>query len=219
MAANKSTTTSIYVIRSEAGPIKIGLSSDPRARLYNFQVASHQPLFLDYTAMVVAGDARRLESYTHEILKDYSTGGEWFAVSCDQAIDAIFSSAETVGCILDATGLRGAPRPKKRLTANAVTTLSKPGRHADGDNLYLTITSTPGGISKRWTFLYKLKGRQREAGFGSAAVVTLAEAREKAAGYRAVLSSGEDPLELKMAATKVSAARRWVEDMKAAAKW
>jgi hypothetical protein len=57
-------------------------------------------------------------------------------------------------------------RQLKRLTARAVAALKKPGRHADGGSLYLTISKTSGGLSKRWTFLYALAGKQREAGFG-----------------------------------------------------
>jgi Arm domain-containing DNA-binding protein len=85
---------------------------------------------------------------------------------------------------------RNMARQLKRLTARTVAALKKPGRHAVGGNLYLTITSTPAGVSKRWTLLYSLAGKQREAGFGPAAVVTLAEAREKAAGYRSMLAKG-----------------------------
>ena len=84
-------------------------------------------------------------------------------------------------------------RQPKRLTARTVATMTKPGRHADGGNLYLTISKTGAGVSRRWTFLYSLAGKQREAGFGSAAVVTLAEAREKAAGYRSMLAKGIGP--------------------------
>ena len=71
--------------------------------------------------------------------------------------------------------------------------MTKPGRHADGGNLYLTISKTGAGVSRRWTFLYSLAGKQREAGFGPAATVTLAEAREKAAGYRSMLAKGIGP--------------------------
>jgi hypothetical protein len=99
-------------------------------------------------------------------------------------------------------------RQLKRLTARTVAAMKKPGRHADGGNLYLTITSTPSGVSKRWTFLYSLAGKQREAGFGPAAAVTLAEAREKAAGYRSMLAKGIDPLDAKRAAGDAAAARR-----------
>jgi hypothetical protein len=85
---------------------------------------------------------------------------------------------------------RNMARQAKRLTARTVATMTKPGRHADGGNLYLTISKTGAFVSRRWTFLYSLAGKQREAGFGPAAAVTLAEAREKAAGYRSMLAKG-----------------------------
>jgi integrase len=99
-------------------------------------------------------------------------------------------------------------RLPKRLTARTVATMRKLGRHADGGNLYLTISKTGAGISRRWTFLYSLAGKQREAGFGPAAVVTLAEAREKAAGYRSMLAKGIDPLDAKKADQEAAAARK-----------
>jgi Arm DNA-binding domain len=81
-------------------------------------------------------------------------------------------------------------RQAKRLTARTVASMKKVGRHADGGNLYLTISKTGAGVSKRWTFMFSLAGKQREAGFGSTAAVTLAEAREKAAGCRSMLAKG-----------------------------
>jgi Arm DNA-binding domain len=87
-------------------------------------------------------------------------------------------------------------RQLKRLTARTVAALSKPGRHADGGNLYLTISNPAtscGGISKRWTFMYSFAWKQREAGLGPAATVTLAQARDKAAGYRSMLAKGIGP--------------------------
>jgi len=103
---------------------------------------------------------------------------------------------------------RNIVRQPKRLTARTVATMTKPGRHADGGNLYLTISKTGGGVSRRWTFLYSLAGKQREAGFGPAAAVTLAEAREKAAGYRSMLAKGIDPLDAKKADQEAAAARK-----------
>ena len=81
-------------------------------------------------------------------------------------------------------------RQLRRLTARTVAAMKKLGRHADGGNLYLTISRTGAGVSKRWTFMFSFAGKQREAGFGPAAVVTLAEAREKAARYRSMLAKG-----------------------------
>jgi hypothetical protein len=93
-------------------------------------------------------------------------------------------------------------RQASRLSARKVETLSKPGRYADGGNLYLLISPNGG---KRWTFFYRFgknaAGRQirREMGLGSAAKaqVSLAEARNKAAEARRLLAAGIDPLEAK----------------------
>ena len=56
--------------------------------------------------------------------------------------------------------------------------------------------------------MFSFAGKQREAGFGPAAAVTLAEAREKAAGYRSMLAKGIDPLDEKKAAREAAAARK-----------
>jgi integrase len=83
------------------------------------------------------------------------------------------------------------------LTARGVAALSKPGRHSDGNRLYLAISKTG---RKTWSFFYKRNGVQREMGLGSLDEVTLAEAREKAADARKLLSRGQDPLDAKRAA-------------------
>lgn len=89
-------------------------------------------------------------------------------------------------------------RLSKRLTARTVETLTTPGRHADGDGLYLTVR--PGG-SKQWIFLYRSGGRLREMGLGSpTSRVTLANARRLAADARGQMSDGRDPLEARQRA-------------------
>src|SRR3984893_9562635 len=101
-----------------------------------------------------------------------------------------------------------ARQPKRLTTARTVATMRKLGRRADGGNLYLTVSKTGAGVSRRWTFLYSLAGKQREAGFGPAAAVTLAAAREKAAVYRSMLAKGIDPLDAKKADQEAAAARK-----------
>ncbi|AGT09475.1 tyrosine-type recombinase/integrase [Paracoccus aminophilus] len=88
-----------------------------------------------------------------------------------------------------------------RLTARGAAAISVPGRHADGQNLYLNISKAG---SRSWVFLYKRDGRQREMGLGSAApgAVSLAEAREAAAAARRILASGGDPLDARSASKK-----------------
>ncbi len=69
--------------------------------------------------------------------------------------------------------------------------------HADGDGLYLRI-SAGRVVGRRWVFVYYFNRKRREMGLGSAATVTLAEARQKARDARAKLDSGEDPLGAKV---------------------
>lgn len=85
-------------------------------------------------------------------------------------------------------------RAINKLNARFVETATRPGRHSDGGNLYLSISPNGG---KRWVFMYRIAGRQREMGLGSAARsgISLATARERAAEARAALAIGEDPLE------------------------
>src|SRR5262245_15359782 len=83
-------------------------------------------------------------------------------------------------------------RALNRLSALAVKSMDKPGRHADGGGLYLQIKN--GGRS--WLFMYRdrTSGRLREMGLGSLAAVPLAEARQRAATARLMLASDLDPL-------------------------
>ena len=88
-------------------------------------------------------------------------------------------------------------RKLHKLTARTVES-AKQGRHADGGGLYLNVAST----RKSWVFVYIRQGRRREMGLGSAATVTLAEARRKAEEARRQLADGVDPLEAKKAAER-----------------
>jgi integrase len=90
-----------------------------------------------------------------------------------------------------------------RLNPNAVKTLRKAGRHADGGGLYLSISPNGG---RRWTFLCRWRGKRTELGFGSARDVTLAKAREMATAARSNLATGTDPREARTAAGAVTAA-------------
>lgn len=83
-----------------------------------------------------------------------------------------------------------------RLTARTVQGALSPGRYADGGNLYLMVS--PSG-ARSWLFIYRAGGRQREMGLGSATsgAVSLADARQRAAQARKLLSEGRDPLEVR----------------------
>lgn len=81
-----------------------------------------------------------------------------------------------------------------KLNPRAVAGALAPGRHGDGGNLYLIVER---GGARRWLFIYRWGGRQREMGLGALGDVPLAKAREKAAAARALLADGHDPLEAK----------------------
>jgi integrase len=84
---------------------------------------------------------------------------------------------------------------RERLTAKQVDH-AKPGRHGDGGGLWLEVSSTG---AKHWTLRYQINGRSRWMGLGSAEVVTLADARERARLARLALLDGIDPLEARRA--------------------
>ena len=88
-----------------------------------------------------------------------------------------------------------------RLTPLAIKSL-KPGRHADGNGLYVHVKSVPakevGEKPKTrpasWLFIYQWEGGRREMGLGSFKDLKLAEARVKASEARSLVVSGIDPL-------------------------
>ncbi|MET3694552.1 integrase [Methylobacterium goesingense] len=80
----------------------------------------------------------------------------------------------------------------KKLSARAAATLAVPGRHSDGDGLYLVVDASG---ARRWLFLFRWQGKLKEMGLGSLSAVSLSEAREKAAAARQIRKSGKNPIE------------------------
>ncbi|WP_375460590.1 tyrosine-type recombinase/integrase [uncultured Enterovirga sp.] len=78
-----------------------------------------------------------------------------------------------------------------KLSARGVATVTKPGRHSDGGGLYLIVD--PAG-AKRWLFIYRRDGKQKEMGLGGLGAVSLAEARRKRDEARKLLASDLDPI-------------------------
>lgn len=90
-----------------------------------------------------------------------------------------------------------------RLTVMAVKALNTPGRHADGDGLYLVIKT---GGARSWVLLHQLNGKRREFGLGSAKAISLKEARQRAAETRKQVEAGVAPVEAKRASRRILAA-------------
>jgi len=67
---------------------------------------------------------------------------------------------------------------------------AKPGRHLDGNGLYLLVK--PSG-ARSWVLRIVIAGRRRDIGLGSSALVSLHDAREKALEGRKMVRAGFDP--------------------------
>ena len=113
-----------------------------------------------------------------------------------------------------ATARKTKPRgrhPHKALSAAFVRS-APPGRHADGNGLYLFVQ--PSG-TRSWIQRLVVRGRRRELGLGAVALVPLAEAREQALANRRLARSGGDPLtekrRVQQMPTFADAARRVLE--------
>jgi integrase len=88
-----------------------------------------------------------------------------------------------------------------KLTARTVAT-AKPGRHGDGAGLYLVVSQSG---ARKWVFRFtRPGGKVTEMGLGSADMVTLAEAREKAREARRQVAAGINPIEARREAEKLA---------------
>ena len=130
-----------------------------------------------------------------------------------RSIPVYYTGMETVTSI-DAQPRRTKPRgrhPDKALSAAFIRS-APPGRHADGNGLFLYVK--PEG-TRSWIQRIVIRGRRRELGLGSVGLVSLAEARELALANRKLARSGGDPLADKRRVQGVptfsEAARRVVE--------
>lgn len=78
-----------------------------------------------------------------------------------------------------------------RLTTRKVAT-AKPGKHSDGGNLYLVVSDLE---TRKWVLRFTWRGAAKEMGLGSARVVSLSDAREKAAEARRMIAKGLNPID------------------------
>ena len=77
-----------------------------------------------------------------------------------------------------------------KLTVKGIEAKRDPGMYGDGDGLYLRVGPTGG---KSWIVRTVVQGKRRELGIGSADLVSLADARAKAADLRRSARAGRDP--------------------------
>lgn len=83
---------------------------------------------------------------------------------------------------------------EKQLTAAEVAKISAPGRYPDGNALYLQVSDSG---ARSWVQRLMIGGKRVDLGLGSATLVSLKEARERAYEYRKAAREGGDPRELR----------------------
>ena len=79
---------------------------------------------------------------------------------------------------------------RNALTAAGVRAASEPGVLVDGNGLMLRVQRSG---AKSWVQRIIIHGKRRDIGLGAANLVSLADARETAARYRAIARNGGDP--------------------------
>ena len=90
-----------------------------------------------------------------------------------------------------------------RLTTLQIKAAQSAGWHGDGGGLYLEVDDNGG---RRWKLRLSVNGRRRDFGLGPTHKVTLAQARTRAAEYRALAYQGINPSESRKDKRKALAA-------------
>lgn len=87
---------------------------------------------------------------------------------------------------------KGIRKPQKALSPRFVETVTEPGKHFDGQGLFLRVQ--PNG-AKQWVQRITIRGKRCELGLGSPPAVSLATARQMALENRGKAMLGGDPLQ------------------------
>ena len=81
-------------------------------------------------------------------------------------------------------------KDKNKLTPISVRNVG-PGWHSDGAGLYLRVGTNS---ARSWALRFRLHGKRRSMGLGSADTVSLAAARKERDRWNDVIASGVDPI-------------------------
>jgi hypothetical protein len=93
----------VYVVKADNGLCKIGMTTNPAARLAQLRSGSASPLEFAWIG-APKGDTIAIERDAHDMLAKYRKNGEWFAIEPDAAVGAIHTVAYRRGQpVLDLT--------------------------------------------------------------------------------------------------------------------
>ncbi|WP_354122427.1 GIY-YIG nuclease family protein [Bradyrhizobium sp. LA6.8] len=83
-------TTFLYAIGRRCGPVKIGISANPKGRLAEFQTACPFKIHLLHFALCESrASAFEDEASAHRFLREHRLWGEWFNVDWTVAHDVV----------------------------------------------------------------------------------------------------------------------------------
>lgn len=99
----------VYVVRGDHNLTKIGITTNPRARIAQLKTASAFPI--DYAFLAATpGSTFDIEQTAHKDLDSHRVNGEWFDVSPEAAMAAVMGAAAKLGQQLTPTTLDDADK-------------------------------------------------------------------------------------------------------------
>lgn len=78
---------SVYVLKSEAGPVKVGIAKNVAMRAQG--LSQQQPFSVAVVEIFQTNKAREIEALAHKLLRAHRIRGEWFNVSAEKAVEAV----------------------------------------------------------------------------------------------------------------------------------
>lgn len=119
----------LYVIRGDHNMTKVGVTTNPQARLAQLRTGSAFPIDFSYIA-VTPGTGFDIEAGAHAMLNSHRCNGEWFDVPPEMAVAAIAGAAhrlsqplqpvtaDMANQILQICAQGGGAAPKRKLEDN-----------------------------------------------------------------------------------------------------
>lgn len=92
----------VYVIRGDHNMVKVGVTTNPSARIASLRTGSAFPIDFAFIG-ATPGSGMDIERRAHQSLARYSCTGEWFDVSPEIAISAVLGAAAKLGRHIVAT--------------------------------------------------------------------------------------------------------------------
>jgi hypothetical protein len=87
----------VYVVRGDHNLVKVGVTTNPRARLTTLRTSSAFPIDYSYIAVAPDNSGPLIEGAAHALLERHCVNGEWFDVAPEMAVAALSAAAHNLG--------------------------------------------------------------------------------------------------------------------------